>query len=99
MQTSDPLQPTESTVVQASAGTGKTWLLTSRLVRLLISGVSPGGIVALTFTRQAATEMQQRLRQRLLEMAAAPEPELDRMLLGLGLLPTDASRAACRGLY
>lgn len=99
MQTSDPLQPTESAVVQASAGTGKTWLLTSRLVRLLISGVSPGEIVALTFTRQAATEMQQRLRQRLLEMAAAPEPELDRMLLGLGLLPTDASRAACRGLY
>lgn len=90
----------ENAIVQASAGTGKTWLLTSRLIRLLISGTSPASIVALTFTRQAAAEMQQRLRQRLLEMAAATtEPELDKLLLGLGLTPTDSSRAIARGLY
>ena len=47
--------------LEASAGTGKTYTLTLRLINLLLSGVSLDKIVALTFTNKAAQEMKQRL--------------------------------------
>ncbi len=55
-------------VVIAGAGTGKTTLLVNRLLYLLMRRVEPldlSRIVALTFTNKAATEMKQRLRERL----------------------------------
>ncbi|HFD92011.1 MAG TPA: hypothetical protein ENJ22_01835, partial [Gammaproteobacteria bacterium] len=50
--------PQTNATVMASAGTGKTWLLVTRLIRLLLSGADPGAILAVTFTRKAAAEMQ-----------------------------------------
>ncbi|HEX5363952.1 MAG TPA: UvrD-helicase domain-containing protein, partial [Gallionella sp.] len=47
------LDPKRSVVVEACAGSGKTWLLVSRIVRLLLDGVPPGEILAITFTRRA----------------------------------------------
>ena len=41
------LDPAVSASVAASAGTGKTWLLTARIVRLLLAGAKPGGILAI----------------------------------------------------
>ncbi len=54
-------------IISAGAGSGKTFRLTSELVGLLASGqVRPSGIIATTFTRKAAAELQERLRVRLL---------------------------------
>ena len=47
--------------VSASAGTGKTQVLTARVLRLLVDGARPESILALTFTKAAAAEMQGRI--------------------------------------
>lgn len=99
MPNPDPLDPAGSIVVQASAGTGKTWLLTSRLMRLLIGGAAPASILAITFTRQAAAEMQQRINQRLLELATCPAHALDDALVALGFRPDVHLRDSARNLY
>ena len=64
------------TTVQASAGSGKTYLLISRIVRLLLNGANSGNILAITFTRKAANEMQTRLLERLYELATCDESSL-----------------------
>ena len=59
------LHPAESVWVAASAGTGKTKVLTDRLLALMLNGTDPGHILCLTFTRAAAAEMANRINQRL----------------------------------
>lgn len=55
-------------LIEASAGTGKTWTLTGIVLRLLIEARrSPEQIIATTFTRAAAAEMRQRIHDRLVE--------------------------------
>ncbi|MDX2147153.1 MAG: UvrD-helicase domain-containing protein [Planctomycetota bacterium] len=56
---------TRHRAILASAGTGKTHRLTSRLIELLLSGESPDCILATTFTRKAAGEIRQRVIARL----------------------------------
>ena len=82
-----------------SAGTGKTWLLVSRLVRLLLQGADPEGILAITFTRKAAAEMQQRLSQRLLQLATAGDRELDTLLRQIDAPLNQQTVAYARRLY
>ena len=57
--------PAVSAFVAASAGSGKTKLLTDRLLRLMLSGEKPARIQCLTFTKAAAAEMAVRLQRRL----------------------------------
>lgn len=60
---------TTSTRIEASAGTGKTYQLASRYIALLLLGVDPRTIVALTFTRKAAGEFRNRILHALAEGA------------------------------
>lgn len=59
---------TSEHLIEASAGTGKTWTLTGILLRLLIEAKRPPEqIIATTFTRAAAAEMRQRVNDRLID--------------------------------
>ncbi|MFN0162976.1 MAG: UvrD-helicase domain-containing protein [Burkholderiales bacterium] len=65
----DALDPARSAVVEACAGSGKTWLIASRMVRSLLAGTAPGEILAITFTRKAAGEMRERVSLWLAQLA------------------------------
>jgi ATP-dependent helicase/nuclease subunit A len=94
------LDPSNSVVVEACAGSGKTWLLVSRIVRLLLAGVQPGEILAITFTRKAAQEMQERLHDWLHELAAKDDAEVREFLKQRAIaVVDDAMLAKARGLY
>lgn len=70
------LNPDHSVVIEACAGSGKTWLLVSRILRLLLANVRPSEILAITFTRKAAQEMQARLHEWLHFMATGSDAEV-----------------------
>ncbi len=74
------LDPAHSVVIEACAGSGKTWLLVSRIVRLLLAGVRPSEILAITFTRKAAQEMQARLHEWLHFLAISGDTEIAQFL-------------------
>ena len=75
----------------ASAGTGKTWLLVTRLVRLLMDGARPDAILAITFTRKAAAEMHSRLAERLSRLAAGDDATLDYTALAAAVREVSAT--------
>jgi ATP-dependent helicase/nuclease subunit A len=75
--------PRGSVWVAASAGSGKTWALVSRVVRLLLNGASPQRILCLTYTKAAAAEMANRVREVLGRWATADEAVLAREIAEL----------------
>ncbi|MDJ0995213.1 MAG: double-strand break repair helicase AddA [Dinoroseobacter sp.] len=83
--------PGGSVWLSANAGSGKTKVLTDRVARLLLRGVSPERILCLTYTKAAASEMQNRLFKRLGGWAMLPEAALRQRLLELGLAETELS--------
>ena len=68
--------PAASVFVSANAGTGKTKLLTDRVLRLLLSGAPADGILCVTYTRAAAAEMRNRIFKRLANWATIPAKAL-----------------------
>lgn len=78
-------RPDASTWLAANAGSGKTRVLTDRVARLLLDGVEPQHILCLTYTKAAASEMQNRLFKRLGAWAMLPEPALHASLRDLGV--------------
>jgi len=77
-------RPDASTWLAANAGSGKTKVLTDRVARLLLKGVQPPHILCLTYTKAAASEMQNRLFKRLGEWAMLQDTALIAALTELG---------------
>ena len=77
-------RPDASTWLAANAGSGKTKVLTDRVARLLLRGVQPQHILCLTYTKAAASEMQNRLFKRLGEWAMLQDAQLIEALTELG---------------
>ncbi len=76
--------PRVNATVSASAGTGKTWLLVARLLRLLLAGETPASILAITFTEKAATEIRERLTATLREWTYIDNAALKEALASIG---------------
>ncbi len=91
--------PAVSAFVSASAGSGKTKLLTDRLLRLMLAGVDPARIQCLTFTNAGAAEMAVRLQSKLGKWVTEPDAALDAELAALALQPTEPLRDAARRLF
>ncbi|SDH36200.1 double-strand break repair helicase AddA [Alloyangia pacifica] len=90
-------RPDASTWLAANAGSGKTRVLTDRVARLLLDEVLPEHILCLTYTKAAATEMQNRLFKRLGAWAMLDDEKLIAELRQLGLdgaLPPERLRQA-----
>ena len=78
-------RPERSTWLSANAGSGKTRVLTDRVARLLLDGVDPQRILCLTYTKAAASEMQNRLFSRLGEWAMLDDATLRQRISDLGI--------------
>ncbi len=93
--------PRASAVVEACAGSGKTWLLVGRIVRALLEGSLPGSILAVTFTRRAAQEMRARLMEDLRYLAVADDAAIVASLVQRGMTAAKAQDAIgpARALY
>ncbi|NQY82403.1 MAG: UvrD-helicase domain-containing protein [Alphaproteobacteria bacterium] len=92
-------RPDRSTWLLANAGSGKTKVLVDRLLRLLLSGARPGGILCLTFTVTAANEMLSRVQAILGQWLVLDEAALDAEIAALGESPSPAKRDLARRLF
>lgn len=81
----DAADPKTATWLSANAGSGKTRVLTNRVARLLLEGVSPQNILCLTYTKAAAAEMQNRLFKLLGKWAMMQDAPLRDDLASLGV--------------
>src|SRR5690348_9784628 len=92
--------PATSVWVTANAGSGKTYVLTNRVLRLLLSGVKPEEILCLTYTKAAAAEMRGRVAERLAGWALLDEAALAADLEALeGTRPSAAAMLRARTLF
>ncbi|HEY0629354.1 MAG TPA: UvrD-helicase domain-containing protein, partial [Sphingomicrobium sp.] len=80
----DASDPLVHAALSASAGTGKTHVLTSRVLRLLLRGTPPATILCLAFTKAGAAEMANRLGERLAHWVRLPDEALKKELFALG---------------
>lgn len=93
--------PRASVFVSASAGTGKTHVLTNRVLRLLLQeNVAPEKILCLTYTKAAAAEMANRIQDRLAAWAVEPEARLSAAIRDLtGDIPEIETITRARRLF
>lgn len=72
--------PRKNIWVSANAGTGKTFILVNRFIRLILDGNEPHRIVCITYTKAAAAEMQERIISELSELVLLSDAELKQKL-------------------
>ena len=92
-------EPQAHAWVAASAGTGKTQVLSARVLRLLLQGTPPHAILCLTFTKLAAAEMQTRVFGRLAHWARCSDAELVSDLQALRTDDSPEMQAQARRLF
>lgn len=93
-------RPQASAWVSANAGSGKTFVLSRRVVRLLLDGTDPGRILALTFTKAAAAEMATRVFRILGDWVTKDDAALSKELHDIeGRRPDAARLAMARRLF
>ncbi len=80
----DASKPDDHIWLSASAGTGKTFVLSARVLRLLLRGANPDAILCLTFTKAGAAEMAERVHSRLAAWVRLDEKALRKELFALG---------------
>ena len=76
-------EPRLSAWVSANAGSGKTYVLVNRVLRLLLDDVAPGRLLCITYTKAAAANMANRLFRELSAWATLPEESLRKALAAL----------------
>lgn len=92
--------PEDTVWLSASAGTGKTQVLSSRVLRLLLQeGVDPSQILCLTFTKAGATEMAARINATLATWVRLSDEDLFRHLEAIGAASDPDTRARARTLF
>jgi len=92
--------PTASVWVGASAGTGKTKVLTDRVLNLLLTGLKPERILCLTFTKAAAAEMANRIAKELSNWSTQTDQNLAQTLTKLtGTAPSAQQMIQARRLF
>ena len=92
--------PEDTVWLSASAGTGKTQVLSSRVLRLLLQeGVDPSQILCLTFTKAGATEMAARINATLATWVRLSDEDLFRHLEAIGAPSDPATRDKARTLF
>ncbi len=96
----DASDPAASVWVAASAGSGKTKVLTDRVLRQMLAGTPPARILCLTFTKAAAAEMSIRINRTLGEWATVEDSRLEDALAALtGARPSADSCREARRLF
>ena len=92
--------PNASVFVSANAGTGKTKLLTDRVLRLMLEGAPPDSILCVTYTRAAAAEMRNRISAKLAKWTVMTAEELLADLAGMGIaVASQAVQQRARSLF
>jgi ATP-dependent helicase/nuclease subunit A len=95
----DAVNPAINATVSASAGSGKTQVLTGRVLNLLLSGVAPETILCLTFTKAGAAEMANRIGSRLAAWVRLPDNDLKKDLFALRVADTPEVKERARRLF
>ncbi|MEZ5692981.1 MAG: double-strand break repair helicase AddA [Altererythrobacter sp.] len=94
------VEPEECVWLSASAGTGKTQVLSARVLRLLLQpGNHPSQLLCLTFTKAGAAEMAVRVNEVLARWVRLDETTLGKELVYLGARNTPEIRARARTLF
>ncbi|MDX0551167.1 double-strand break repair helicase AddA [Sinorhizobium medicae] len=92
--------PARSAWVSANAGSGKTHVLTQRVIRLLLAGCRPSAILCLTYTKAAASEMSNRVFEKLAEWATLDDAALEKRIEAIeGKRPATGKIQEARRLF
>ena len=86
--------PASSAWVSANAGSGKTHVLAQRVLRLLLDGASPSGVLCLTFTKAAAANMSTRVFKTLAKWTSLDDADLAQAIVETGAPAPDAAGLA-----